>query len=579
MRETINNLKKVYFYGKEFKINLVFEVLCSLIRVVIAVIIPLIAAKQIVYYTDSAWKQVIYVSIILVLISLLQNINTIFFRKNTQVFRRGTVKNIQLALSKNILKIKQSELDKSPLSLFVERIVNDTDKMSLIFTSGMSNLTSIISSVGCFIAILIINYQVFIYYLCVSAVLIFLYLIRTKKYGIKDNEYRQELENVSELTNELVRGVRDIKMLNIKENFIYNLDKNIDKQIAKNFEMRNVDIMYNFYTDSLINIFEFFLILFLIYLTVHNVIDVSVAIVLFSYKSNVMLNIMEKVSSLLLEFNSFNISCNRVFSVLSFQTEEFGTKHLKNVKGNITFKNVSFSYNKSHKVLENIDFTINAGQTIGIVGKSGVGKSTIYNLLSKLYEPGSGHIYLDEIDINKLDEETIRNNINVISQNPYIFNLSIRDNLKLVKKDLTEKEMISACKMACLDEVIESLPNKYDTILGENGVMLSGGQKQRLAIARAFIQKTKIILFDESTSSLDNETQIKIKKAIDNLKGNHTVVIIAHRLSTIIDCDKIIVLENGKIIDSGSHQELFNRNKTYQKLCRKDLANKKGISK
>jgi len=576
MRETINNLKKVYFYGKEFKINLVFEVLCSLIRVVIAVIIPLIAAKQIVYYTDSAWKQVIYVSIILVLISLLQNINTIFFRKNTQVFRRGTVKNIQLALSKNILKIKQSELDKSPLSLFVERIVNDTDKMSLIFTSGMSNLTSIISSVGCFIAILIINYQVFIYYLCVSAVLIFLYLIRTKKYGIKDNEYRQELENVSELTNELVRGVRDIKMLNIKENFIYNLDKNIDKQIAKNFEMRNVDIMYNFYTDSLINIFEFFLILFLIYLTVHNVIDVSVAIVLFSYKSNVMLNIMEKVSSLLLEFNSFNISCNRVFSVLSFQTEEFGTKHLKNVKGNITFKNVSFSYNKSHKVLENIDFTINAGQTIGIVGKSGVGKSTIYNLLSKLYEPGSGHIYLDEIDINKLDEETIRNNINVISQNPYIFNLSIRDNLKLVKKDLTEKEMISACKMACLDEVIESLPNKYDTILGENGVMLSGGQKQRLAIARAFIQKTKIILFDESTSSLDNETQIKIKKAIDNLKGNHTVVIIAHRLSTIIDCDKIIVLENGKIIDSGSHQELFNRNKTYQKLCRKDLANKKG---
>ena len=364
-------------------------------------------------------------------------------------------------------------------------------------------------------------------------------------------------------------------MLNIKENFIENLDKNIDKQILKNFEMRNVDIMYNFYTDSLINIFEFFLILFLIYLTVHNVIDVSVAIVLFSYKSNVMLNIMEKVSNLLLEFNNFNISCNRVFSVLSFQTEKFGTKHLNNIKGNITFQNVCFSYNKGHKVLENIDFTINSGQTIGIVGKSGVGKSTIYNLLSKLYEPVSGHIYLDGIDLNKLDEETIRSNINVISQNPYIFNLSIRGNLKLVKKDLTEREMISACKMACLDEVVENLPNKYETILGENGVMLSGGQKQRLAIARAFLQKTKIILFDEATSSLDNETQIKIKKAIDNLKGNRTVVIIAHRLSTITDCDKIIVLENGKIIDSGSHQELFNRSKTYQRLWRKDLANKK----
>ncbi len=575
MKETFKNLKHVYFYGKEFKLNLILEIICSIIRVIIAVVIPLFAAKQIVHYTNSAWQQVICVSIVLVFVSLLQNINTVIFRKNTQMFRRGTVKNIQLALSKNILKIKQSELDKSPYSIFVERIVSDTDKMSLIFTSGMSNLTSVISSIGCFIAVLIIDYHVFVYYFCAMIILTLLYLIRTKKYGMKDNEYRQELENVSEMTNELIRGVRDIKMMNAKDNFIDNLEHNIDKQINKNFEMRDVDIMYTFYIDSLITFFEFFLILFLIFLTTNNVISVSVAIVLLSYKSSVMINIMEKISHLLIEFNNFNISCNRVFSILNFPTEEFGTKHLDSVKGNIKFEKIHFSYSDNHEVLNNLSFNIKAGESIGIVGKSGVGKTTIYNLLCKLYEPSSGKIYIDNTEISELDEETFRENITVINQNPYIFNLSIKDNLRLVKKDLTEDEMIEACKMACLDEVIDNLPDKYDTILGENGTMLSGGQKQRLAIARAFVQKTKIILFDESTSALDNETQSKIKEAIENLKGKYTIIIIAHRLSTIINCDKIMVLEDGKIVDSGTHKELFRRNRTYQKLCKTELVEKK----
>ena len=173
--------------------------------------------------------------------------------------------------------------------------------------------------------------------------------------------------------------------------------------------------------------------------------------------------------------------------------------------------------------------------------------------------------------INELDENTIRNNITVISQNPYIFNMSIKENLKLIKEDLTEDQMIKACKMACIDDFIQELPDKYDTILGENGVNLSGGQKQRLAIARAFLQNTKIILFDEATSSLDNETQSKIQQIIERLKKDHTILIIAHRLSTIVNCDKILLLEKGKIIDSGTHDELINKNKIYKKLCETEI--------
>ena len=152
--------------------------------------------------------------------------------------------------------------------------------------------------------------------------------------------------------------------------------------------------------------------------------------------------------------------------------------------------------------------------------------------------------------------------------------MSIKDNLRLVKNDVTDEEIIKACKLAYLDDYIETLSYKYNTVVGEGGVNLSGGQRQRLAIARALIQNTKIILFDEATSALDNETQSKIQKAIDNLKGNYTIIIIAHRLSTIVNCDKIFILEDGKISDSGTHKELIKNNDYYKKLCETELLEK-----
>ena len=312
----------------------------------------------------------------------------------------------------------------------------------------------------------------------------------------------------------------------------------------------------------------------LVYLIQSNTITVAIAIALFNYKNDVMVNLMEKISQLFNEAKNFNISCTRVFSIVDdiiLKKESFGKKHLTEVDGNFEFKNVTFEYNKEIPVIKNLSFKVKSGQTVGFIGKSGVGKTTIFSLLCKLYEINSGEILIENTNINKLDEESIRGNITIISQNPYIFNLSIRDNLKLVKENLTEKEMIEACKTACLDDFIETLPQKYDTILGESGIMLSGGQKQRLAIARAFVQKTKIILFDEATSALDNETQAKVQKAIDNLKDEYTILIIAHRLSTIVNCDNIKIIENGKISIEGTHEELLSKSDKYKKLCRTEL--------
>ena len=188
-----------------------------------------------------------------------------------------------------------------------------------------------------------------------------------------------------------------------------------------------------------------------------------------------------------------------------------------------------------------------------------------------MYDITKGSITIDGVDIRDLDKDSIRGNITIVSQDPYIFNLSIRENLRLVKEDLNEDEMIQACKTACLHDFIINLPEGYDTIVGEGGVNLSGGQKQRLAIARALVQKTKIILFDEATSALDNETQSSIQQAINNMKNEYTILIIAHRLSTIINSDKILFLNDGKIEAEGTHKQLLKTNKDYKRLYESEL--------
>ena len=177
--------------------------------------------------------------------------------------------------------------------------------------------------------------------------------------------------------------------------------------------------------------------------------------------------------------------------------------------------------------------------------------------------------------ITSLDKKSIRGNLSIISQNPYIFNMSIKENFTIIKEDVTEKEIIEACKKACLHDFIITLKDGYNTLLGESGVTLSGGQRQRLAIARALVQKTEIILFDEATSALDNETQKEIQESIENMQGEYTILIIAHRLSTIINSDRLILIDNGKVLGEGTHEELLKSNKIYQKLYNLELKEKK----
>ena len=517
MKQTFKNIKMVYKYGKEYKNCLIYETIGSLFGIVIGIALPILVANQLVYLTDNNWIQLVIMSLVVLILGLINALKTVIIRKNTQKFTVGVTEKLQKSLSSEILKVSQTDLDSNSSGVFVQRMTRDTDELANMFTVGYGRLVGIISSIGTFISIFIINKYVFIFYLSVSVILTILHLSKSRKINKLDKEKRKQQEKVTGLTTELVRGARDVKMLNAKRGFVNMLNENIQEKNKKYLDMRNVDISYNFIIECLKELFQFALIILFIYLISYENLSVAMSVALFSYRERVMQSFMASISDLLEETNCFNLSFERVFSLLdnkSFSKEEFGKKHLDNIKGDFEFKNVSFSYDNDLKVLDNINFKVDANTTVGFVGKSGSGKTTIFSLMCKMYNIESGDILIDRNSINDLDEDSIRGNITVISQSPYIFNMSIIDNMKLVKEDVTLKEIKEACRLACLDDFIEDLPDKYNTVVGEGGVTLSGGQRQRLAIARALIQKTEIIYLMRLQVHWIMKHKVKFKKPL-----------------------------------------------------------------
>ncbi len=244
-------------------------------------------------------------------------------------------------------------------------------------------------------------------------------------------------------------------------------------------------------------------------------------------------------------------------------------KRLDTVRQGIEYRNVTFSYVPDRPVLKNVNLEIKAGQSVAFVGNSGGGKSTMANLLPRFYDVDAGQICIDGVDIRDLDLENLRNLISIVFQDNFLFAGSIRDNIAIGKPGATEEQMQQAVKAACLEEYVSSLEHGLDSIIGERGTTLSGGQKQRVAIARAFIKDAPIVILDEATSALDNKSEKVVQQAIENLMLNKTVIIIAHRLSTIINADRIVVIRDGELVESGKHDELLAReNGVYASLYR-----------
>ncbi len=566
-------VKKCYPYFKREKKALIILIIISLIISIFNSFGPALMAKVLDYATSSRLDEALkYLLFVVGLALVIDFFDKIVFIRNYTKIQESITNNIKKDVISSYFEIDNKELLKTSSGIFLTRITSDPDNIIDAFDAVRGNFTKILSNIFVFIYIFHINFVLGIITIIGT---ICVYLVE-KSAMDKWNAYRKRRNKLRDrnttIINEGLKGTHDIKLLNIVEHFKNKVSGNLDELCNDTVGSIKVDSGYVFLRTVVVYAFTAVLIVLSIYFVKFDVIKVSSLIAIFMYKDRLFTSILY-LAWTERQLKEFALSAERIFEVIDhskFKLEHYGNKRVNELSGKIEFKNVYFKYEKD-SVLKGVSFNIEPKDTVAIVGKSGSGKTTIVNLISKIYEVDKGSILLDGNNINDLDKYSIRNNISVISQKPYLFNMTIKENLLLVSPDASQKQIENVCKICELHDYIMNLPKKYNTLVGEGGVTLSGGECQRVAIARALLMKTNIILFDEATSALDNETQENIQKAINNISSEYTMIIIAHRLSTIKNCNKIIVIDDGKVSGIGTHNELYKKNEIYKSLYEKEL--------
>ena len=568
--KVLKYIKKCIPYFMQVKGSIVILVILSLFFSVINSLFPAFIASVLDLVTSGKFDKAILYGTIVIGVSIFTDLVSVPFR-NAFVKIQNTVSNsIKKDVINSYFMIRNKELIKTSSGLFLTRITSDPDMIVSAFTAIRANISTILSNLFVFIYIFYLH-PVLGLITVIGTILV--YVVEKKamdNWNAHRKEIKKDKEDNTTVINEGIKGVLDIKLLNITDYFKDKINGNFNSMYDKTIKANKKDSNYSFLRDFVVDIFTYIVIVAGILFAKDNIISMSSVIALFMYKDRLFTSVLYLAWSER-QLKEFSLSAERIFEVIDkYPKEKYGNVRINDFKGNIQFKNVKFSYDKE-PVLKGVSFSVDEKDTVAIVGKSGSGKTTIINLISKLYTADYGSILIDGVNVNQIDKFTLRNNIAVIPQKPYLFNVTIRENLLMVCPDASHKQLENVCKICEIHDYIMSLPKGYNTLVGEGGVNLSGGEAQRIAIARALLMKSKIILFDEATSALDNETQANIQKAINNISDEYTMIIIAHRLSTIKDCNKIIVIDDGKVVGEGNHKELYKNNEIYRTLYENEL--------
>lgn len=486
------------------------------------------------------------------------------------------IENVSMDLYKKIDCLPAKAFEDIGVGEFINRLYNDPDRVMEL----LAKLIRLVCKALVVVAILILAFSIsWVIGLEIVVFGIVMGYISTK-YFPKIKKTQEQIKKQSDAyvktATENITGIREIKSLGIKKNIEKSIKERLTALFTDTKKIKNHEVWYYGFNNLAYFTLQFVILLTCGYFFIQGKITYATFIMMEMYIWRID-EVVESISEFGVSYNKVTVSLKRIDEIINnrlYKDEQFGKKSLVNNSGIIEFKNVKFKYSEDEDyTLNGLSLKVEPNKKIAIVGKSGNGKSTVFNLLLRYFDSTTGEILIDGINIKDLTEKSLRENISIIRQAPFLFNLTIFENFKLVKPNVTLKEVKKYCKEAYIDDYIMSLPNKYNTVIGEGGINLSGGQKQRLAIARTLLLNTKIILFDEATSALDNESQEYIKKTINNLVKDHTIIIVAHRLSTIVDADIINIIDKGKLESSGTHEELLKTSKVYKNLYANETSN------
>lgn len=561
-----HNLRKVLPFYAEDKLKLILTCFFMICTGVMGIFAPILSANVLTSIAESKFELAIKITIIIFAINLIKIIfnaftEALFVRINLKVQH-----NLTNALVCVVNNTQMKKLDSVKIGSITERLGMDIYTVSSSYLQIIDMVFEIITNVAFLIYIAFLNIWIFLLLLVYVVVLYFICSYKAKVWIRGRKQVKQLKDKARSSYIEQIHGIRDVKVLNIKENitnYSNNLDKNTISADLKFNDKRNIIRRIQTLVSSLFLLV--FIVLGVIFVN-KNLLLLTGFLVIYSYYGRVD-SLVSYISSLKENLADGEISASRIFDIIDcYEKEKYGNEVLTDFSGRIELKNVDFGYTEGEQVLNGVNMLFEPNQMTAIVGKSGGGKTTILSLLAKLYDKNSGEILFDDKEIDSLTENSIHSNIGIVSQSPYIFNTSIKQNLLFVKPDATDAELISVLKQAQIYDDIKRMKASLDSEIGENGIKLSGGQKQRLAIARILLMNSKVIVLDEATSALDNDNQNKIVNVLESLKKDKTIIIVAHRLSTIVGADKIYVIADGKNIADGNHKQLMKKCKDYKDL-------------